>query len=89
MDGSRLPSTYAGGGDLRLLRVGLQTRGEDLTTRPDAALTFVVDVSGSMGEPGRLDLVRDALHYAGRAAASDRTGSRSSPTTTGPASCDR
>ena len=31
-------------------------------SRPDAALTFVVDVSGSMSEAGRLDLVQDALH---------------------------
>jgi Ca-activated chloride channel family protein len=45
------------------LRVGLQTRSADAETRPDAALTFVIDVSGSMAEPGRLDLVRDALHY--------------------------
>ncbi|MEU8761987.1 von Willebrand factor type A domain-containing protein [Streptomyces sp. NPDC048659] len=43
-----------------LLRVGLATRpasGE----RPPAALTFVVDVSGSMAEPGRLDLVKEPL----------------------------
>ncbi|MBG0830446.1 von Willebrand factor type A domain-containing protein [Planomonospora sp. ID67723] len=45
-----------------LLRVGLQTRREDPETRRPANLTFVVDVSGSMGEPGRLDLVREALH---------------------------
>lgn len=64
VDGSRPPSGHRFGseGDHRLLRVGLQTRTEDATTRPDAALTFVVDVSGSMGEPGRLDLVQDALH---------------------------
>jgi Ca-activated chloride channel family protein len=58
-DGSHLPRTHRGGGDLRLLRVGLQTRSE--VDRQDAALTFVVDVSGSMAEPGRLDLVQDAL----------------------------
>jgi Ca-activated chloride channel family protein len=62
MDGARLPETHrTSGGELRLLRVGLQTRAEDAVNRPDAALTFVVDVSGSMGEPGRLDLVQDAL----------------------------
>ncbi|MEU3171382.1 von Willebrand factor type A domain-containing protein [Streptomyces sp. NPDC007000] len=48
--------------DWSLVRVGLATRsagpGED---RPPAALTFVVDVSGSMGEPGRLDLARESL----------------------------
>ena len=61
-DGSRLPSEHRAGGDVRLMRVGLQTRGEPDETRPDATLTFVVDTSGSMGEPGRLDLVRAALH---------------------------
>ncbi|MGV4890270.1 YfbK domain-containing protein [Streptomyces viridosporus] len=45
-----------------LVRVGLATRsaapgGE----RPPAALTFVVDTSGSMAEPGRLDLARKSL----------------------------
>ncbi|MFF3820996.1 von Willebrand factor type A domain-containing protein [Streptomyces bluensis] len=48
--------------DWSLVRVGLATRPqEDESERPPAALTFVIDVSGSMGEPGRLDLVRDAL----------------------------
>jgi Ca-activated chloride channel family protein len=62
MDGARLPTTHRGDGELRLLRVGLQTRADDQTNRPDAALTFVIDVSGSMAEPGRLDLVQDALN---------------------------
>jgi Ca-activated chloride channel family protein len=62
LDGSRMPSTQQASTDTRLLRVGLQTRAEDSATRPDAALTFVIDVSGSMAEPGRLDLVKDALH---------------------------
>ncbi|MFK4064736.1 von Willebrand factor type A domain-containing protein [Streptomyces sp. NPDC029674] len=45
-----------------LLRVGLATRGEpDPDERPPAALTFVIDVSGSMAEPGRLDLVKRSL----------------------------
>ncbi|MFE5796020.1 von Willebrand factor type A domain-containing protein [Streptomyces sp. NPDC056503] len=48
-----------------LVRVGLATRGADRAgERPPAALTFVVDVSGSMGEPGRLDLARHALGLA-------------------------
>ena len=66
IDGARLPSGHRmpdGGGDARLLRIGLQTRADSSTTRPDAALTFVIDVSGSMAEPGRLDLVKDALNY--------------------------
>ncbi len=63
MDGARLPEEHrVAGGDVRLLRVGLQTRAEDRTTRPDAALTVVVDVSGSMADPGKLDVVRGALH---------------------------
>lgn len=62
VDGAELPRTHESSPDERLMRVGLQTRGEDAETRADAALTFVVDVSGSMSEAGRLDLVRDALH---------------------------
>jgi Ca-activated chloride channel family protein len=67
LDGARMPQSYGSesstedGGDVRLLRVGLQTRADDPTQRLDAALTFVIDVSGSMAEPGRLDLVQDAL----------------------------
>ncbi|MFI6941912.1 von Willebrand factor type A domain-containing protein [Streptomyces sp. NPDC050418] len=44
-----------------LMRVGLATRGSDEERRPPAALTFVVDISGSMSEAGRLDLVRTSL----------------------------
>ncbi|MER6082571.1 von Willebrand factor type A domain-containing protein [Streptomyces sp. NPDC001833] len=45
-----------------LVRVGLATRpADDPDARPPAALTFVVDVSGSMGEPGRLDLAKKSL----------------------------
>jgi Ca-activated chloride channel family protein len=62
VDGSSFPEQYSEGGDYRLLRIGLATRGEESETRKDARLTFVVDVSGSMAETGRLDLVQDALH---------------------------
>ncbi|MFL4904237.1 vWA domain-containing protein [Streptomyces sp. MMS24-I2-30] len=57
VDGAR-----TGEGDWSLVRVGLATReaGAD-DARPPAALTFVVDVSGSMGEPGRLDLAKNSL----------------------------
>ncbi|WP_406861012.1 von Willebrand factor type A domain-containing protein [Streptomyces sp. HUAS MG47] len=45
-----------------LVRVGLATRAADRTgPRPPAALTFVVDISGSMSETGRLDLVKESL----------------------------
>ncbi|MEV2251419.1 von Willebrand factor type A domain-containing protein [Streptomyces sp. NPDC050147] len=48
--------------DWSLLRVGLATRGDTSDgERPPAALTFVIDVSGSMAEPGRLDLVKESL----------------------------
>ncbi|MBB4916231.1 vWA domain-containing protein [Streptosporangium saharense] len=57
MDGARMP-----GNGTALLRVGLRTRQAQAQERRPANLTFVVDVSGSMGEPGRLDLVREALH---------------------------
>jgi Uncharacterized protein containing a von Willebrand factor type A (vWA) domain len=63
VDGARVPEGHAGAGMYHLMRVGLQTRDMDDIARPDAALTFVIDVSGSMAEPGRLDLVQDALHY--------------------------
>jgi Ca-activated chloride channel family protein len=62
VDGAHLPETHRAAADERLMRVGLQTRSENRESRPDAALTFVIDVSGSMNEPGRLDLVQDALH---------------------------
>ncbi|MFE2586798.1 VWA domain-containing protein, partial [Streptomyces sp. NPDC059378] len=45
-----------------LVRVGLATRAADPDgERPPAALTFVIDVSGSMEEPGRLDLAQESL----------------------------
>ncbi|MFI6872901.1 von Willebrand factor type A domain-containing protein [Streptomyces sp. NPDC050400] len=46
----------------RLMRVGLATAQAPASgERPPAALTFVIDISGSMGEPGRLDLVKTSL----------------------------
>jgi Ca-activated chloride channel family protein len=48
--------------DWSLVRVGLATRtAERGGERPPAALTFVIDVSGSMDEPGRLDLAKESL----------------------------
>ncbi|MGW0854764.1 YfbK domain-containing protein [Streptomyces sp. NPDC002690] len=61
VDGAR---TGGGADDWSLLRVGLATEAADDTApRPPAALTFVVDISGSMAETGRLDLVRTSLAY--------------------------
>ncbi|MGW7360781.1 YfbK domain-containing protein [Streptomyces sp. NPDC054802] len=49
-------------GNWSLVRVGLSTRPTDREAeRPPAALTFVIDISGSMSEPGRLDLVKKSL----------------------------
>ncbi|MFC7305446.1 von Willebrand factor type A domain-containing protein [Streptomyces monticola] len=73
VDGARAPAEGASegegqgegadrvGGDWSLLRVGLATKGAQNSERPPAALTFVIDVSGSMSEPGRLDLVKESL----------------------------
>ncbi len=48
--------------DWSLVRVGLATRTTERTgERPPAALTFVIDISGSMAEPGRLDLAQESL----------------------------
>ena len=44
-----------------LLRVGVKARVESAGSRPSAALTFVVDVSGSMAQDGRLDLVKQSI----------------------------
>ncbi|MFK0144708.1 von Willebrand factor type A domain-containing protein [Streptomyces griseus] len=67
VDGARIGAGKGGGGgtgasDWSLLRVGLATEAAPSTAeRPPAALTFVVDISGSMAETGRLDLVRKSL----------------------------
>ncbi|MEZ7132068.1 von Willebrand factor type A domain-containing protein [Nonomuraea sp. AD125B] len=57
VDGALLP----GRRDEAVLRVGLQTRATEAAARRPVNLTFVVDVSGSMAEPGRLDLVKSSL----------------------------
>lgn len=59
--------------DTRLIRIGL--RGYDVATdrRPPANLVFLVDVSGSMGQPDKLPLVKSALTLlAGRLTPRDR-----------------
>ncbi|MFF1272618.1 von Willebrand factor type A domain-containing protein [Streptomyces marokkonensis] len=48
--------------DWSLVRVGLATRSAEASgERAPAALTFVIDISGSMAEPGRLDLAQRSL----------------------------
>ena len=44
-----------------LLRVGVKAREVSAGARPSAALTFVVDVSGSMAQDGRLELVKQSI----------------------------
>ena len=58
-DGGPTPFTAR---DEILLRVGLQARDIRAGARDTAALTFVIDTSGSMDREGRLELVKDALH---------------------------
>lgn len=61
VDGARA-GAGAGADGWSLVRVGLATRAAPARDeRPPAALTFVVDISGSMAEPGRLDLVKESL----------------------------
>lgn len=55
------PSKFGEGKRLQLLRIGIQGRVIPDTDRKDAILTFVIDVSGSMGMESRLELVKQAL----------------------------
>ena len=54
------PTPFLSSGEV-LLRVGVKARDVAAATRPSAALTFVVDVSGSMNDGGRLELVKRSL----------------------------
>ncbi|MCY4570531.1 MAG: von Willebrand factor type A domain-containing protein [Candidatus Poribacteria bacterium] len=55
------PSKFGEGKRLQLLRIGIQGRVIPDTDRKDAVLTFVIDVSSSMGYENRLGLVKKAL----------------------------
>ncbi len=44
-----------------IIRIGIQGFDIDESDRKDASLTFVIDVSGSMGNGNRLEMVQDAL----------------------------
>ncbi len=57
-DGGPTPFT---GRDEVVLRIGLRARDVRDRAREDAALTFVIDTSGSMARDGRLEVVKDAL----------------------------
>jgi Ca-activated chloride channel homolog len=45
----------------KLVQIGLQGRKVSTENMPPANLVFLVDVSGSMGEPGKLPLVKSGL----------------------------
>ncbi|NJN65744.1 MAG: VWA domain-containing protein [Chloroflexaceae bacterium] len=56
------PSPWPTGNDeTHLVRVGIQGKHLDDRERKDAVLTFVIDISGSMDDPRRLPLVKEAL----------------------------
>jgi len=55
------PSPFLAQDEL-LLRIGLKAREVSDRSRPDASLTFVIDVSGSMAREDRLGLVKRSLH---------------------------
>ena len=55
------PSIFADSKRTHLLRIGLKGRVIPDEDRKDAALTFVIDVSGSMERENRLGLVKKAL----------------------------
>jgi Ca-activated chloride channel family protein len=46
---------------VRIVRVGIQGRTIEVADRKPALLTFVIDVSGSMQQPDRLPLAKEAL----------------------------
>jgi len=55
------PSLFGDSGDMWMLRVALRGREVTKQERTPLALTFVIDVSGSMEEDGRLELVKHSL----------------------------
>lgn len=59
LDGA--PSPFTETERYHMLRVGLQGYDVPRSERKSASLTFVIDVSGSMGRDGRLELVKDSL----------------------------
>lgn len=60
VDGTAIPWREAP--DTRVIRVGVQSAVVDQAARPRAHLTFVIDISGSMQGPDRLDLVKTSLN---------------------------
>jgi Ca-activated chloride channel family protein len=54
------PSPFGQSG-AQIVRVGIQGQRIDPEQRADGVLTFVIDISGSMAQPNRLPLVKQAL----------------------------
>ena len=46
----------------QLVRIGIQAKRIDLENTPASNLTFLIDVSGSMDEPDKLPLLKQAFH---------------------------
>lgn len=66
------PSPFSPG-DRRLVQIGVRARDVPDGDRPAAHLTLAVDVSASMGQGGRLGMVRRALkRFAGQMGPEDR-----------------
>jgi Ca-activated chloride channel family protein len=59
VDGTPVP--FLDDSSRRVVRVGLQAATVRDEERPPAVLTFVVDTSGSMGDAGKMEVVREAL----------------------------
>jgi Ca-activated chloride channel family protein len=59
VDGAESPF---GGPKYKLIRIGIQARRVAAENRKPAALTFVIDTSGSMNRENRLGTVKKALH---------------------------
>lgn len=55
------PTPFAQSSQNHLIRIGIKAREVAEAARPDARLTFVIDVSGSMNEGNRLEMVKGAL----------------------------
>jgi Ca-activated chloride channel family protein len=56
------PSPFLAAPEHRMVRVGIQGYAVPAEERPDANLTFVIDVSGSMAQENRLGLAKRALY---------------------------
>lgn len=59
MDGAATPFTETE--RYQMIRVGIQGYQVEEEDRKDVSLTFVIDVSGSMGNGNRLEIVKDSL----------------------------